>query len=72
VADENGRFHMKNVPAGDYKVEVWHEASSRDTNASVTVSASTPPVALTVGDDRRPNPYPPDKYGKARQTQLGY
>jgi len=26
VTDENGRFTIKNVPAGSYKIKVWHES----------------------------------------------
>ena len=27
---------------------------------------------VSVPADKRPNPFPPDKYGKPRQSQLGY
>jgi len=72
IADANGKFRIRNVPPGDYKVEVWHEASTHDTSASATVASGMSPIALTVGSDRRPLAYPPDKYGKPRQGQLGY
>jgi plastocyanin len=72
VSDASGKFRIRNVPPGDYKVEVWHEASTHDATGSVSVSAATAPLTLAVGEDRRPLAYPPDKYGKPRQTQLGY
>jgi hypothetical protein len=29
-------------------------------------------LSLTVGGDKQPPAFPPDKYGKPRQPQLGY
>ncbi len=39
VSDDNGTFTIKNVPAGDYEVEAWHEKYGSKT-MKVTVGAS--------------------------------
>lgn len=72
IASASGSFSIKNVPQGEYEVEVWHESASTLGKDKVTVGAAGGQVALTVGADKRRNPFPPDKYGKPRQTQLGY
>ena len=72
VADGSGAFQIKGVPAGDYEVDVWHENASAPLKRKLTVAESAQPLALTVASDKRPNPFPPDKYGKPRQQQLGY
>lgn len=72
VADMDGKFRVRGVPPGDYKIEVWHEASTKIAAADVSVTSGMTSVALAVGSDRRAPAYPVDKYGKARQSQLGY
>ena len=72
LASASGSFTIKDVPLGDYEVEVWHESSSKPSKEKVTVGAEGARLALTVGSDKKPNPFPPDKYGKPRQQQLGY
>jgi len=39
LTDESGRFTLKDVPAGGYTVEFWHERLGRETR-TVTVSAT--------------------------------
>lgn len=72
IAGSTGAFTIKNVPPGEYEVEVWHESASTTGKDKVTVGGDGAKVALSVGADKRKNPFPPDKYGKPRQTQLGY
>jgi hypothetical protein len=53
-------------------VEAWHENASRPTKQKLMVPRDGAKLALTVAGDRQPPEYPPDKYGKPRQGQLGY
>lgn len=71
VADGSGAFQIKGVPPGDYEATVWHESANAPQKRKITVADGTQ-LAFTVAADRRTNPYPPDKYGKPRQSQLGY
>jgi plastocyanin len=71
VADGTGNFQIKNVPPGEYEASVWHESASAPQKRKVTVEEGAQ-LAFTVSADKRPNPFPPDKYGKPRQQQLGY
>jgi hypothetical protein len=71
VADGGGAFQIKSVPPGEYEVQVWHENASSSVKQKVRVGEGAQ-LAFTVAADRRPNPFPPDKYGKPRQQQLGY
>ena len=72
-AQASGAFKIHNVPAGRYDVSAWHEAGSTITHRTITVGADGPhDLTLNVGDDKRPAPFVPDKYGHKRQPQLGY
>lgn len=71
VADGSGAFQIKNVPPGEYEAAVWHESASGPQKRKVTVGEGAQ-LAFTVASDKRANPFPPDKYGKPRQQQLGY
>jgi plastocyanin len=72
-ADGAGAFTIRGVPPGEYDVEVWHEASSKNTRQRVTVgSDGVRGLALRIGGDRRPPAFVPDKSGKPRQSHLGY
>jgi hypothetical protein len=71
VAEGNGAFQIENVPPGDYEAAVWHESASEPLKKKVSIAAGKQ-LAFTVPADKRPNPFPPDKYGKPRQQQLGY
>jgi hypothetical protein len=71
VAEASGNFSIKSVPAGEYEATVWHESAAEPLKKKVTVAEGTQ-LAFTVPADKKPNPFPPDKYGKPRQQQLGY
>lgn len=71
-ANALGKFTVKNVPLGQWEVEVWHEWASQPTKQVVTVTAGMGELALTVDGDRRAPAFVPDKAGKPRQPQLGY
>jgi len=71
-ADGSGAFSIKGVTPGEYEVEAWHESASQPTRQKLTVPREGAKLALTVAGDKQPPAFPPDKYGKPRQTQLGY
>jgi plastocyanin len=72
-SDGTGAFTIKGVPAGEYELEVWHEAAAKPTIQRVTVGAGgLHSLALRVGGDKRPPQFLPDKSGKPRQSHLGY
>jgi plastocyanin len=72
-ADAAGAFAIKGVPPGEYDLEAWHEGSSKPVQMKITVDADgTRRLAVRVAGDRKPPSSVPDKYGKARQVQLGY
>ncbi len=71
-ADAQGRFTVKNVPAGQYEVEVWHEWSTATVKQPLKVGAGLAELAIAVDGDRRAPAFVPDKAGKQRQPQLGY
>lgn len=71
VADGSGAFQIRNVPPGEYEATVWHESATTPQTRKVTV-ADGAQLAFTVAADKRVDPFPPDKYGKPRQPQLGY
>ena len=72
-AQASGAFKIHGVPPGRYDVSAWHEAGSTITHRTITVGAEgNREVNLSVGGDKRPAPFVPDKYGHKRQPQLGY
>jgi plastocyanin len=71
-ADGSGAFSIRGVAPGEYEVTAWHENASRPTTEKVSVTREGAKLALTVAGDKQPPQYPPDKYGKPRQPQLGY
>jgi len=71
VADGSGAFSIKNVPPGEYDAQVWHENAAAPVKKKITVAEGAQ-LAFTVPADKRANPFPPDKYGRPRQQQLGY
>jgi plastocyanin len=71
-ADASGHFSLKNVPPGNWTVEVWHEWSTRPATAKVRVAAQMEELKVQVEGDRQPPAFVPDKSGKPRQPQLGY
>ena len=72
IASASGAFTIKNVPPGEYDVEVWHESASVLGRDKLKVGDEGGKLSLTVGADKRRNAVPLDKYGKPRQPQLGY
>ncbi len=72
-AQASGAFTIRGVPPGRYELSAWHEAASTITRKPVTVGPEgTRDLAVSVGGDKRPSPFVPDKYGHKRQPQLGY
>jgi plastocyanin len=72
-ADGGGAFMIRNVPPGEYEIEVWHEASSKEVHQRLTVGADgVRGVTLNVAGDKRAPVFVPDKSGKPRQAQVGY
>lgn len=71
-ADAAGAFSIKGVAPGEYEVEAWHENASQPARQKLTVGKDGAKLALTVAGDKQPPQFPPDKYGKPRQQQLGY
>ena len=72
TADATGAFSFKGIPPGQYEVEAWHENSSKTSKQQLAVTKDGAKIALTVGSDRQPPAFPPNKYGQKRQTQLPY
>jgi hypothetical protein len=70
-ARSSGAFSIRNVPPGRYEIAAWHEAATTVTRKRIVVP-SEDPISITVGGDKRPAPFVPDKYGKKRQAHLGY
>jgi len=69
----NGAFVIRNVPPGSYELHAWHESAAAVVKQPVTVPASgASGVVVRIPGDRPPMVIVPDKYGKPRQTQLGY
>jgi len=72
-AQASGAFTIRGVAPGRYELAAWHEAASAITRKTIVVGPDgVHDVAITVGGDKRPAPFVPDKYGHKRQPQLGY
>jgi plastocyanin len=71
-ADGSGAFSIKGVAPGEYEVTAWHENATKPTVQKLSVPREGAKLNLTVAGDKQPPSYPPDKYGKPRQQQLGY
>ena len=72
-AQASGTFSIRGVPPGRYELVAWHEAATHVTRKAIVVGGDgAHDVAVTVGGDKRPGPFVPDKYGHKRQPQLGY
>jgi plastocyanin len=72
-AQASGTFVIRGVAPGRYELAAWHEAASNVTRKTIVVGADgLHDVGVTVGGDKRPAPFVPDKYGHKRQPQLGY
>ncbi len=73
TSKRNGEFSIRGVPPGDYEMLAWHEASSNMNRIPVSVgSEGVKGLSVRVGGDRNAPTFVPDKYGKPRQSQLGY
>ena len=69
----SGAFVIRNVMPGRYELNAWHESSSAIVKQTVKVGPTgAPSVAVRIPVDRSPLVVVPDKYGKPRQSQLGY
>jgi plastocyanin len=69
----SGAFAMKNVLPGRYELSTWHESSASIVKQTVKVGAEgATGIAVRIPVDRSPLVIVPDKYGKPRQSQLGY
>jgi len=72
-AQASGAFTIRGVAPGRYELAAWHEAASNITRKTVVVGGDgVHDLSVTVGGDKRPAPFVPDKYGHKRQPQLGY
>jgi len=72
-AQASGAFSIRGVPPGRYELAAWHEAATHISRKAIVVGGDgAHDVAVTVGGDKRPGPFVPDKYGHKRQPQLGY
>jgi len=72
-AQASGAFSIRGVAPGRYEVAAWHESASNVTRKTIVVgNDGTRDLVISVGGDKRPSPFVPDKYGHKRQPQLGY
>jgi plastocyanin len=72
-AQASGTFVIRGVTPGRYELAAWHEAASNITRKTIVVGGEgAHDLSVTVGGDKRPAPFVPDKYGHKRQPQLGY
>jgi len=72
-AQASGAFTIRGVAPGRYELAAWHEAATNVTRKTIVVgSDGVHDLSVTVGGDKRPSPFVPDKYGHKRQPQLGY
>lgn len=56
TADEKGRFVIKNVPAGSYKVRAWHERLPSQTREIVVPADGEVKLAFSLGVGQLPKP----------------
>ena len=69
----NGTFTIRNVPPGRYELNAWHESAAAVVKQQLTVGPTgASGIVVRIPGDRAPMVIVPDKYGKPRQTQLGY
>jgi plastocyanin len=54
VSDENGKFSLEGLPAGEHKVEYWHEKLGKG-NTKVTVGADgkAGPIEITLSAEKK-------------------
>jgi hypothetical protein len=69
----SGAFAIRNVIPGRYELHAWHESAATVVKQPVVVGpAGANGIVVRIAGDRPPIVIVPDKYGKPRQTQLGY
>ena len=72
-SDIRGHFTIARVLPGRYELSAWHESSSSIVKQTVKVGAEgATGISVRIPVDRSPLVVVPDKYGKPRQSQLGY
>lgn len=71
-ADESGEFVIRGVPPGSYNLFTWHERSAEPMRTSIVVGSEARRLNVDVNTSKGVPRFVPDKYGKPRQTQLGY
>ena len=71
-AQASGAFSIRGVAPGRYELGAWHEAASSITRKQIVVgSEGAHDVTVTVGGDKRPAPFVPDKYGTSGSPSSG-
>jgi plastocyanin len=69
----SGAFVIRNVVPGRYELSAWHESSASIVKQTVKVGPEgATGLSVRIPVDRSPLVVVPDKYGKPRQSQLGY
>jgi hypothetical protein len=56
AADEKGRYTIKNVPAGTYKLRAWHERLPSQTKEIVVPAEGDVKVDFALGLGQLPKP----------------
>jgi hypothetical protein len=67
VTDEDGRFSLRDLLPGRYRLRVWNERSRRGLEREIDLAAGANRQALAVTADAAPG-VPPDKHGKPRSA----
>jgi plastocyanin len=68
VSDESGRFTVRDLPPGRYKMRIWNERSRHGAEKEIDVGAGKVNApTLVVAADAAPTT-PPDKNGKPRSA----
>lgn len=65
IADRGGRFLLRDLPPGRYRLLVWHERASEAVRREIDLTPGVNRVSLGVNADQAPT-VPPNKEGKPR------
>ena len=68
VTDRTGRFHIRDLPPGKYKLKAWHERTREMVEKTIDVDASGARVVVPMRADVQPM-LGPDKEGNPRGPQ---